>query len=133
MGSPTHSSSMFSLVCVCVLFIGTHAAPAPQEFCPYPYPWPCISNSESNRGKTCIDGGIVYEEGQSWTCSDGCNRCWCSNGAIAQTLAGCSVVDLPQNQAPMQYGDWFLNPTQRDPMQYGDWFLNPNREPLGLW
>merc|ERR1739844_458342 len=81
-----HSSSMLSLVCVCVLlFIRTDAAPKPKpkEFCPYPCPWPCIETSES------------YSESNS-------------------------------NRAP-QYGDWYLNPTQRGPTQYGDWYLNPTQ------
>merc|ERR1719369_1959656 len=47
-----------------------------------------------NRGKSCTDKtGAVYKDGESRTCADGCNRCWCSNGFLASTRMRCNRVE----------------------------------------
>jgi hypothetical protein len=37
----------------------------------------------------CQDGRRTYEEGQNWTCSDGCNTCGCEDGEVTSTLIAC--------------------------------------------
>ena len=40
---------------------------------------------------SCEDGGKVYEDGEAWECSDGCNFCSCENGTITSTAAACTA------------------------------------------
>jgi hypothetical protein len=44
--------------------------------------------SGCNSGE-CQDGGRTYEDGQSWTCGDGCNTCGCRDGEVSQTAIAC--------------------------------------------
>jgi len=54
--------------------------------------------------KTCTDEtGAIYNEGDSWTCADGCNHCWCSNGYIASSRKGCITV---LNGGWSTWGSW---------------------------
>jgi hypothetical protein len=39
--------------------------------------------------RSCEHGDRVYEDGNSWTCSDGCNYCSCDNGAVTSTAIAC--------------------------------------------
>jgi len=38
---------------------------------------------------SCSVGDRTYEDGEHWTCADGCNECSCSEGTIESTAAGC--------------------------------------------
>lgn len=38
---------------------------------------------------SCVEGGRTFAEGESWTCSDGCNLCGCVDGNAMGTLAKC--------------------------------------------
>ena len=42
-------------------------------------------------GAPCAVDGVEHPDGESWTCSDGCNTCTCENGAVASTLMACDV------------------------------------------
>ncbi len=44
---------------------------------------------ESEDATSCDEGGRTYEDGQNWTCSDGCNLCSCNDGTTASSLMGC--------------------------------------------
>jgi len=39
---------------------------------------------------SCAIDGSSHANGTSWTCSDGCNTCSCSNGEVSSTQIGCS-------------------------------------------
>jgi hypothetical protein len=39
---------------------------------------------------SCEGVGRTYEDGDHWTCSDGCNGCSCNTGTITSTAALCS-------------------------------------------
>jgi len=39
----------------------------------------------------CQEGGRTYENGQQWTCSDGCNFCACQEGDVATTALACPM------------------------------------------
>jgi len=39
--------------------------------------------------KSCVDDGEVYLDGETWTCSDGCNTCHCDNGVVSSTTMWC--------------------------------------------
>jgi hypothetical protein len=45
---------------------------------------------------SCSDGGREYENGATWTCSDGCNSCACEDGEVSSTLAGCAQPPGPK-------------------------------------
>ena len=45
--------------------------------------------SGTSPASSCNDNGTVHASGTTWTCSDGCNTCSCSNGEIASTLVAC--------------------------------------------
>jgi hypothetical protein len=45
--------------------------------------------SGCNSGE-CQDGGRTYEDGQNWTCGDGCNTCSCRDGDVLQTAIACA-------------------------------------------
>ena len=47
----------------------------------------------SGCNQSCEDGGRTYEDGDSWTCSDGCNSCGCKNGSINSTAKACLDAD----------------------------------------
>ncbi len=47
----------------------------------------------SGCNQSCEEGGHTYEDGESWTCSDGCNACGCDNGSINSTAKACSDPD----------------------------------------
>ncbi len=66
-------SSFFQLVCVAVFGFATLA---------------CDDGS-------CDTGDRVYENGQAWLCSDGCNSCKCNDGVVTSTLAGCLAQPGP--------------------------------------
>jgi hypothetical protein len=38
---------------------------------------------------SCEDAGRTFDEGDQWTCSDGCNYCGCTDGTITSTAMGC--------------------------------------------
>lgn len=38
---------------------------------------------------SCEADGRTYAEGTHWTCSDGCNSCFCGDGTITSTAIGC--------------------------------------------
>jgi hypothetical protein len=38
---------------------------------------------------SCEDGDRTYEDGDVWTCSDGCNHCGCHDGMKSTTAIGC--------------------------------------------
>jgi hypothetical protein len=40
-------------------------------------------------GASCKEGGRTYEDGASWTCSDGCNYCSCDDGVVSSTTMAC--------------------------------------------
>merc|ERR1719187_2229604 len=72
--------------------------PAPQygDWYMNPNPGPQYGGwyMNGNRGKSCTDKtGAVYKDGESRTCADGCNRCWCSNGLLASTRMRCNRVE----------------------------------------
>ena len=41
--------------------------------------------------KSCVDGTKVWVDGESGTCSDGCNRCSCRDGVLASTRMACTT------------------------------------------
>lgn len=43
--------------------------------------------------KACDEGGAKRPSGTTWTCSDGCNRCSCSDGLVEQTTMACTDTD----------------------------------------
>jgi sulfatase modifying factor 1 len=45
--------------------------------------------SGSNSAASCTDNGTVHADSATWTCSDGCNTCACSNGKIVSTQLAC--------------------------------------------
>ena len=48
----------------------------------------------------CTDhSGNEREDGESWTCADGCNRCWCIGGLVASTRKGCIKPKNPGNSS----------------------------------
>merc|ERR1719402_835365 len=54
--------------------------------------------------KTCIDElGRIYDEGETKTCPDGCNRCTCNEGNLFWTEAWC-----PPSHQLCKYGDQIL-------------------------
>merc|ERR1711879_803023 len=59
----------------------------------------CGPVPEGQRGRTidvyrngpCYDRGVRHEVGTAWTCSDGCNTCFCAgSGIVGSTLMGCN-------------------------------------------
>src|SRR5262245_35943476 len=38
---------------------------------------------------SCDSDGRTFEDGDVWTCPDGCNVCSCDDGTIQSTLVGC--------------------------------------------
>merc|ERR1719233_2223049 len=76
------------VVCVCILIMDGSQA----------YRWATgwgRGRPKHNRdawpfGKSCTDQtGAVYKDGEVWTCAYGCNKCMCTNGAIASTAMYC--------------------------------------------
>jgi hypothetical protein len=43
----------------------------------------------------CKDGERTYEDGDSWTCADGCNYCECFDGEVRQTGGLCTEPPGP--------------------------------------
>jgi hypothetical protein len=39
---------------------------------------------------SCEQAGRTYEDGDVWTCSDGCNSCGCTDGQMSSTGMACS-------------------------------------------
>ena len=63
--------------------------------------WGCEGSSESQSAETCDDDGQVYEVGEQWVCSDGCNSCVClEGGAIATTYLECPQECGPEDCGP---------------------------------
>ena len=50
--------------------------------------------SGCNSGE-CQYDGRTYENGQNWTCSDGCYTCSCREGDVTQTAIGCAKPPGP--------------------------------------
>jgi hypothetical protein len=48
----------------------------------------CVKPEQCSK-KGCREGGNKYKNGESWTCSDGCNTCRCINGSVASTKMAC--------------------------------------------
>ncbi len=46
---------------------------------------------KSDNNSSCEYEGKTYEDGESWTCSDGCNTCSCEDGELASSLMHCEV------------------------------------------
>jgi len=44
---------------------------------------------------SCEDAYRKFEEGDHWTCSDGCNGCTCDDGVITTTDMGCASPPGP--------------------------------------
>ncbi len=42
-------------------------------------------------GEPCIDDGVIYQDGESWQCSDGCNHCICEDGIVSSTIMECKT------------------------------------------
>lgn len=38
----------------------------------------------------CEEGGHAYDDGDVWTCSDGCNTCFCRGNTVGSTLMECA-------------------------------------------
>merc|ERR1712212_312642 len=51
----------------------------------------CYIFLEVAQNISCSYNGKVYEHGVSFGCSDGCNSCGCSNGAVWSTMMMCTV------------------------------------------
>ncbi|XP_052812213.1 U-reduvitoxin-Pr11a-like [Mya arenaria] len=51
-------------------------------------------------GQDCDYAGTLHKTGESFPSTDGCNNCFCSNGAVACTLKFC----LPINNGNCTYG-----------------------------
>lgn len=51
------------------------------------------SPSDSGGAKPCFEGTSSHPHGTSWNCSDGCNRCGCSDGVISSTGMACGCTD----------------------------------------
>jgi formylglycine-generating enzyme required for sulfatase activity len=45
--------------------------------------------SGTNQATACTYNHALHANGTTWTCSDGCNTCSCSNGKIVSTLLAC--------------------------------------------
>jgi hypothetical protein len=45
--------------------------------------------------KGCMEGGNEYNDGDTWTCSDGCNKCKCDNGKVLSTKMACPTKVIP--------------------------------------
>ena len=43
----------------------------------------------------CVESGVSHANGTAWVCSDGCNRCYCTNGQLLQTAVACLVDAAP--------------------------------------
>merc|ERR1719193_2467686 len=78
--------SFSMVVCVCILIMDGSQA----------YRWATgWGRQKHNRdawpfGKSCTDEtGAAYKDGEVWTCAYGCNKCMCTNGAIASTAMYC--------------------------------------------
>jgi len=57
----------------------------------------------------CVDElGNTYRDGESFTHSDGCNGCTCSNGAIGCTLMLCPKV-CEANGVKYELGDSYMS------------------------
>lgn len=41
-------------------------------------------------GKSCEYEGRTYDDGDKWTCSDGCNTCGCADGQVIPTRLACN-------------------------------------------
>jgi len=49
-------------------------------------------------GESCSQAGKTYEEGERWTCADGCNECACSEGQITNTDKLCTAPGAAAGQ-----------------------------------
>lgn len=49
--------------------------------------------------ESCEDDGRNHADGESWTCTDGCNVCTCHNGVMEQTDKWCADTDKPSSEA----------------------------------
>merc|ERR1719187_2877844 len=52
-----------------------------------------IVNPSGEETDGCTDhNGDHRKEGDSWTCEDGCNKCWCgAGGDLSSTRVGCVI------------------------------------------
>ena len=54
----------------------------------------------------CESHGRTFEDGEYWTCNDGCNACSCINGTVNKTLIDCSGPPNPAaNKLSCKDGD----------------------------
>jgi hypothetical protein len=42
-------------------------------------------------GASCGEGGELYNDGEHWTCVDGCSDCWCDDGLVVSTPLSCDA------------------------------------------
>lgn len=62
-------------------------------------------------GPICDEGGETHAVGDTWTCSDGCNTCACTEDGLEQTLLFCTDGSVPTCQVgseTYQVGDSWL-------------------------
>merc|ERR1711970_1051968 len=71
---------------------GFHDRPGPlnRGYPLDPYRGSCLEGT----GRSCWDVTGVYLDGESWTCADGCNSCWCTDGNIMSTRMACPELQL---------------------------------------
>ena len=69
----------------------------------------------------CKTAERTYEDGDSWTCADGCNYCECFDGEVSQTAALCTEPPGPQagklacGSIARQHGSfWLCEDGERD-------------------
>ena len=53
----------------------------------------------------CVDGDRVFADGDSWICSDGCNRCGCVDGEFVTTAMACGFPPEPEGDGGAGAGD----------------------------
>src|SRR5208282_5687093 len=64
----------------------------------------CGGRVSAISGASCSDNGAVHPSGTSWTCSDGCNSCSCSNGQMATRFVPC-FSRIPEADAGEDAGE----------------------------